>query len=937
MPQPLKVGATGPDVILLQTRLNALPSALPRLLIDGNFGPVTLQRVQEFQTTTGLIVSTTVNAKTWAKLLTDQPTPRNTFYVEGRHLHEPNGQKIILRGINLPLLDNWQFPPSNQLTELAATGANAVRIQWYLNYNNPQRPTYTLADLDALLTQCKANQIIPILGLWDVTCQADPNLVNTQLIPWWTSEAVVTILNKHKQYLIINPANELGFVRWAADSTIALNEFKNAYKIALTSIRQKLHMPVMLDAPDCGTTIDTWITIGQELINHDPDHNLLLSIHAYWAAYDGMPFITNAVNLNLPIIFGEIANKQDETINGVNQSGFYDLDGLSQNHPSQFGFTYQRLLQTLKTNEIGWLAWSWGPDDCLSRNIGQYNQTTNQFEGLRQPYGNDLVNHPDYGLKNTAKRATIFRASPVTPPPVNPVPPPVINPITANPITAIEGSTRQDPEGVAPAAKVKLITWKDSRNADRRITLGAYLYQYDFSFDDGQRIVTRSANDDAFGHPGFGYVVSHNTQTGNSPLGKSNIPTKVETIVFSGGHHAIHRIEFVYNRDKEGEGFGIKIPVVIEWFVATGRDHPIWSVTWKMGAAINPQAINLNDYRMDVRGPYGSLNFDGAANRNQGDAVGGVAWGDFGLKFTTTDAQLTLNSPWTYNTPNRVCFTQTWTANTNAEMGIVQTRIADQTMGYPDRVVGRERGHTSSENYLNKGDCAMAGNDNRNYALPCINGWPYQLMNFDWDPTSGKPANEATGTKLIAWGSSYGWLGADSFDRFDFSGTADGRGDRSYATFIVLGPKSRLKPGKEALGDVAIAIKTVEALNTATISNVNPGSLVTQVVKGPGASQLKEIQNGYNDTYAAYYLNASNNQLTFTFTPAAGTLIKNPIFVIQNYMARQLPKISLNGNSITVNISADAGCLISLNPAKNELWMTLNTAISTAISVTLVV
>jgi hypothetical protein len=144
-----------------------------------------------------------------------------------------------------------------------------------------------------------------------------------------------------------------------------------------------------------------------------------------------------------------------------------------------------------------------------------------------------------------------------------------------------------------------------------------------------------------------------------------------------------------------------------------------------------------------------------------------------------------------------------------------------------------------------------------------------------------------------------------------------------------------LKPGKEALGDVAIAIQAVESLNTATISNVNPGSLVTQVVKGPGASQLKGIENGYNDTYAAYYLNASNNQLTFTFTPAAGTLVKNPIFVIQNYTARQLPKISLNGNPITVNINTNAGAFISLNPASNELWVTLNIVVTTVISITL--
>jgi peptidoglycan hydrolase-like protein with peptidoglycan-binding domain len=44
----LKLGSTGPDVILLQTRLNALPSALPALELDGNFGQVTLQRVREF-------------------------------------------------------------------------------------------------------------------------------------------------------------------------------------------------------------------------------------------------------------------------------------------------------------------------------------------------------------------------------------------------------------------------------------------------------------------------------------------------------------------------------------------------------------------------------------------------------------------------------------------------------------------------------------------------------------------------------------------------------------------------------------------------------------------------------------------------------------------------------------------------------------------------
>ncbi len=501
-------------------------------------------------------------------------------------------------------------------------------------------------------------------------------------------------------------------------------------------------------------------------------------------------------------------------------------------------------------------------------------------------------------------------------------------PSSGNSIGTVVGAGRNDPEGVAlPAANVTLLTWKDSRNADRTMTLDAYLYQYDFSFDDNNQVVVRSANDNASGHPGFGYVVSHNSQTGNSPIGKANAPTKVETTVFAGGHHAIHRVELTYSRDVEGEGFGIAIPVVIEWLVATGRDHPVWAVTWKMGDAANPQGVNLDQYRMDVRGPYGSLNFDGAPDSGAGDAIGGVAWGDFGLKFTTTNNGLTMNSPWTYNTPNTVCFTQAWTQATNAEMGIIETRTSDKEMGFPDRVTGRERGSTSAGNYPGKNDCG--------YAMPCVDGWPYQLMNYDWD--GGKPANEGTDTKLLAWGTPYGWLGASSFDLFDYSGAADGRGDRSYATFIVLGPKCRYNPatgGCDQDGDVVTTIKAVEALAGATISNVNPGSVVAQVPKGPGAGQNKAIANGYNDTYAAYYLSASSNQVTFTFAPAGGTSVKSPVFVIQDYTAAQVPKITVGGNALTINTGdANSGAFVSINTAANELWVTLNTVLSAATDV----
>jgi mannan endo-1,4-beta-mannosidase len=335
---------------------------------------------------------------------TRQPSQtKNTLYTKGRYLYDSSGQKIVLRGINLPLLDDWDFPQSDKLAELEKTAANAVRIQWYKDYGQPTRPAYSLQDLDNFLAKCKTNQIVPILGLWDLTCKSDATMLNTQLIPWWTSEPVLAVLKKHQRYLIVNLANELGIYRWADNSEEALETYKNAYKSAITSIRQHLQVPIAIDAPDCGTSIEVFTKIAQELLDADPDRNLLFSGHAYWAGYDGMSHINAAIEANLPLVFGEIANKQDESIAGETKYCYYDLDGNNENNRPQTDFTYQALLTMLQEQEIGWLAWSWWKDNCAKREMTR----DGNFSGLT-PYGDDLVNNPVYGLKAIAQRSTAF-------------------------------------------------------------------------------------------------------------------------------------------------------------------------------------------------------------------------------------------------------------------------------------------------------------------------------------------------------------------------------------------------------------------------------------------------------------------------------------------------------------------------------------------------
>ncbi|MDO9712254.1 cellulase family glycosylhydrolase [Paracraurococcus lichenis] len=333
----------------------------------------------------------------------------DTFHVDGRYLLDTADNRVVLRGVNLPVLDNWGFPPDSRISEVEKTGANAVRLQWYVNYKGGDRPAYTLSDLDTLLDECRLNRLIPILMLADFTCAGDPKVVNSGLIPWWTDCNVVTVLNKHRKYLIIKLANEVGQYRWSPSPAAALASFQAEYKTAISAIRSHgLNMPVMIDAPDCGSSLEAFtnpgVGIGQDLIAHDPQRNVLLSVHAYWAAYGGMArLLGDPLAATLPLVFGEVANKQDEEVDATDAAGlptrrtdfcFYDLDGTSERHPAPSGYSYQDLLTALGPRDIGWLAWSWWKDGCDRRQM----TSTGNFTDLTL-YGDDLVNNPTYGLR----------------------------------------------------------------------------------------------------------------------------------------------------------------------------------------------------------------------------------------------------------------------------------------------------------------------------------------------------------------------------------------------------------------------------------------------------------------------------------------------------------------------------------------------------------
>ncbi len=312
-----------------------------------------------------------------------QAQSTNFIHTSGKYILGPCNDTLRIKGINYAPY-NWGYTLSDlKINEIAQSGANAVRLVWYSN--NPGANVYTnYVALDSAISKCVQNKMITILELHDFTCGSNASgLISGSA--WWTSSSVLSILNKYKQSIIINIANEALQVAWASNPTTALATYKSTYQTIITNLRSVagFDFPLMIDAPDCGVNSDVFITnnTAADLITFDPKHNIIFSAHAYWYSYAGNDSlqmatkINNVITQNIPFVLGEISNQQDDV------------------SMCQYNLNYKPLLNFCESKKISWLAWSWDHDGCPNRQIS----STGLLSNLTV-YGNDIINNSKYGL-----------------------------------------------------------------------------------------------------------------------------------------------------------------------------------------------------------------------------------------------------------------------------------------------------------------------------------------------------------------------------------------------------------------------------------------------------------------------------------------------------------------------------------------------------------
>jgi hypothetical protein len=409
-----------------------------------------------------------------------------------------------------------------------------------------------------------------------------------------------------------------------------------------------------------------------------------------------------------------------------------------------------------------------------------------------------------------------------------------------------------------------------------------YLRQLVYDVDGKPRSVTGT---NVNGWNGMGFIINHGM---SNCAGGTAGPTGYKA-VFVGAHHAIY--EYTSN-------VGGSIPVTRQWLFATGRDHPLFAVTFDVSKC----APGIG---ADSRTPYGDMAWDGD-DQFPGTIVDGVGWGDH-YKFVTKDEPLTLSSTWDYTEANTVPYCMEWRKTPDAEMGLVQTQtyLQHDAGGY---WLYKNWGKTSANQTK---DTGQAGE------MPIDWNWPYQLNQYELCYVNGaqSPAclNQPTNSHRVAWGMNYGAVGgADATGKYPALGDAkqlDAFPGQSYSVFVVL--------GKHSTESVYTQVKEIEAVQKTKITATS-GTVVTDLPAGVGrADTVKLDPVGWDARYATWNLKAASNKVAFSVTVSAGTLT-NPVVVVQGFTGTSVPAITVDGVAAT----ADVHFFASLDATGQRLWVT---------------
>jgi mannan endo-1,4-beta-mannosidase len=296
---------------------------------------------------------------------------RTGMRVEGRFLVDRCGERVVLRGVNHPTM--YVDRAGDALAEIAKIGANVVRLGWSATHG------IAIGEVEPAIERAIAHGLIPMLEMHDSTgkWELEP------IVAYWTSHEALALIDRYRDRLLVNIANE--------PNPPSPEVFVSGYAAIVRRMRAAgIHTPLIIDSGNFGRDHRLVLERGSELVQADPEQNLMLSVHLYDPLSENelAAIFARSVELGLPLLVGEFASASPHVCQPVD---------------------YAAIIRQAQRFDIGWLAWSWGDDDPHTWwNVDgcpdSFDMTTTFSADTLRSWGKVVAIDSPASIRNTARR-----------------------------------------------------------------------------------------------------------------------------------------------------------------------------------------------------------------------------------------------------------------------------------------------------------------------------------------------------------------------------------------------------------------------------------------------------------------------------------------------------------------------------------------------------
>ncbi len=320
--------------------------------------------------------------------------PASTLQVRGRRLLDTCGNPLALRGVEYPSWSSSLHELSSFADEIAATGANGVRIMPSLSIAAPGSPP-DLALLDRFFDRLAANRLV-----FNWSLNAVPN--GWTDLQWWAQSGVKSLVEKYKKWIMIDASQEFeggDRVAWRTAVLKRIEFFRT----------QGYTVPLNVMLPSSGRDLAAALEIGRsgkpvgkEIFDADPLKKTIIGWQAYWFE-EGHPEWSGGwkyqdwQGMTLEQAFAACARQSFPIQAGI--------EYYTENAPNGPHMDYMGAITFAHENSIGWLWWSYEPGDenHLFTLANHGNHRTPHVAQDGEPFGDNVMNAHPHGLHSAVR------------------------------------------------------------------------------------------------------------------------------------------------------------------------------------------------------------------------------------------------------------------------------------------------------------------------------------------------------------------------------------------------------------------------------------------------------------------------------------------------------------------------------------------------------